>query len=282
MNVARNGCASLEIAGHEPRAAVAAAELHVVRRIEALDLVGLEQRGLEQARGLGVVDVVHLAEQLQAALGGRAAALEVTRDALFQAARLADIDDVAVSAHESIDTGSIRQGAAAFGGEVVCEELLEGEELSVFALCDGARAVPLPAARDAKRLLDGDEGPNTGGMGAFSPVPGISEDEIAELVERIHVPVLAELAARGAPFVGLLYARLMLTPGGPRVLEFNCRFGDPETQSILPRLEGDLLDALTAAGNTNVTIGLAWGWHALPQGVPLTGAQAPASDPSLL
>jgi len=137
--------------------------------------------------------------------------------------------------------------AAAFGSEVVCEELLEGEELSVFALCDGRRALPLPAARDAKRLLDGDEGPNTGGMGAFSPVPGIPEEEVAELVERIHLPVLAELAERGAPFLGLLYAGLMLTPDGPRVLEFNCRFGDPETQAILPRLAGGLAEPLARA-----------------------------------
>src|SRR5688572_29924560 len=137
--------------------------------------------------------------------------------------------------------------AAAFSGEVVCEELLEGEELSLFALCDGWRAVPLPAARDAKRLLDGDEGQNTGGMGAFSPVPGIGEDEVAELVERIHVPVLAELAERGAPFVGLLYAGLMLTADGPRILEFNCRFGDPETQAVLPRLAGGLAEPLARA-----------------------------------
>jgi len=137
--------------------------------------------------------------------------------------------------------------AAAFGGQVVCEELLEGEEVSIFALCDGRRAVPLPAARDAKRLRDGDEGPNTGGMGAFSPVPGIGDDEVAELVERIHEPVLAELATRGAPFVGLLYAGLMLTGDGPRVLEFNCRFGDPETQAILPRLAGELAEPLARA-----------------------------------
>jgi phosphoribosylamine--glycine ligase len=150
--------------------------------------------------------------------------------------------------------------AAAFGGEVVCEELLEGEEVSIFALCDGRRAVPLPAARDAKRLRDGDQGPNTGGMGAFSPVPGIGDDEVAELVERIHEPVLAELAERGAPFVGLLYAGLMLTADGPRVLEFNCRFGDPETQAILPRVGGDLAEPLAraAAGDLDgVEVGVA-------------------------
>jgi phosphoribosylamine---glycine ligase len=135
----------------------------------------------------------------------------------------------------------------AFGGRVIVEELLEGEEVSLFALCDGTQALPLPPARDAKRLLDGDRGPNTGGMGAYSPVPYLDDEAAAELVDRIHRPVLAELARRGTPFVGLLYAGLMLTPDGPRVLEFNCRFGDPETQALLPRLEGDLLPALAAA-----------------------------------
>ena len=137
--------------------------------------------------------------------------------------------------------------ANALGGAVVVEELLEGEELSLFAVVDGAQAVPLPSAQDAKRLLDGDAGPNTGGMGAYSPVPFLEEAEAAELVDRIHPPVLDELARRGTPFVGLLYAGLMLTDDGPRVLEFNCRFGDPETQAILPRLEGDLLGLLAEA-----------------------------------
>ena len=132
---------------------------------------------------------------------------------------------------------------AAFGEAVVIEELLEGEEVSVFALCDGARAIPLPTAQDFKRLGDGDSGPNTGGMGAYSPV-AIDAEEILELV---HRPVLAELAARGSPFIGVLYAGLMLTEEGPKVLEFNCRFGDPETQAILPRIDGDLLGALAAA-----------------------------------
>ena len=139
------------------------------------------------------------------------------------------------------------RGAAALGGQVVIEELLEGEELSVLAICDGARTVPLPAARDYKRAFDGDEGPNTGGMGAVSPVRGFDRNEVASLVAAVHAPVLDELAKRGTPFVGVLYAGLMLTADGPRVLEFNCRFGDPETQAIVPRVEGDLLRALAAA-----------------------------------
>ena len=137
--------------------------------------------------------------------------------------------------------------ATAFGDALLIEELLEGEEISVFALCDGSRALALPVAQDFKRAEEGDAGPNTGGMGSYSPVPGFGAAEVEELLDAVHRPVLAELAARGAPFVGVLFAGLMLTEDGPQVLEFNCRFGDPETQSLLPRLEGDLLGALTAA-----------------------------------
>src|SRR5918912_472682 len=133
---------------------------------------------------------------------------------------------------------------ATLGGPVVIEELLEGEEISVFAITDGARTIALPIAQDFKRVGDGGTGPNTGGMGAYAPVEGIDAEEI---VESVHRPVLDELARRGSPFVGVLYAGLMLTDEGPRVLEFNCRFGDPETQAIVPRLEGDLLAALAAA-----------------------------------
>ena len=144
--------------------------------------------------------------------------------------------------------------AKAFGGEVVVEELLEGEEVSVFALTDGAGALALPPAQDAKRLLDGDGGPNTGGMGSYSPVPLLEADDVEEIVEAVHRPVIEELARRGAPFVGLLYAGLMLTEDGPRVLEFNCRFGDPETQAILPRLEGDLLAALEGSASGSLEV----------------------------
>jgi phosphoribosylamine---glycine ligase len=132
---------------------------------------------------------------------------------------------------------------------IVIEELLEGEELSVFALAAGRTAVALAPARDYKRVGDDDSGPNTGGMGSYSPVPGFGAAEVEELVDSVHRPVLTELARRGSPFVGLLYAGLMLTEEGPKVLEFNCRFGDPEAQSILPRLQGDLLEALGAAAN---------------------------------
>jgi phosphoribosylamine--glycine ligase len=143
--------------------------------------------------------------------------------------------------------------ARSFGGSIVIEELLQGEEISVFALCDGAHALALPAVQDFKRAKEGDTGPNTGGMGSYSPVAGFGSAEIEELLDVIHRPVIAELAARGAPFVGVLFAGVMLTDDGPRVLEFNCRFGDPETQSLLPRLDGDLLGALAAAASGHLS-----------------------------
>ena len=139
--------------------------------------------------------------------------------------------------------------AAAFEGPLVIEELLEGPEVSLFALSDGAEVVALPPAQDYKRIGEGDTGPNTGGMGSYAPVAELDDDRVSELVDLVHRPVVAELARRGTPFVGLLFAGLMLTEDGPKVLEFNCRFGDPETQSILPLLDGDLLSALAAAAS---------------------------------
>jgi phosphoribosylamine---glycine ligase len=129
-------------------------------------------------------------------------------------------------------------------GRVVVEEALEGEELSLLALCDGETAVPMAPAQDYKRIFDGDRGPNTGGMGSYSPVRGIDRARVEEYVRTIHQPVVDELRHRGTPFHGCLYAGLMLTADGPRVLEFNVRFGDPETQAVLPRLRSDLLDLL--------------------------------------
>jgi phosphoribosylamine---glycine ligase len=135
-----------------------------------------------------------------------------------------------------------------FGGDrVLVEELLEGEELSVLALCDGERAVLMAPAQDYKRIFDGDAGPNTGGMGSYSPVAGVDDALLAAIARTVHQPVVDELRRRGTPFRGVLYAGLMLTADGPRVLEFNARFGDPETQAVLPRLRSDLL-ALMLAG----------------------------------
>ena len=130
---------------------------------------------------------------------------------------------------------------------VVLEEFLEGEELSLLALCDGERAVPLAPAQDYKRIFDGDEGPNTGGMGSYSPVPGFDSMRAQELAALVHQPIVDELRRRGTPFHGVLYAGLMLGPSGPKVLEYNARFGDPETQAVLPRLRSDLLELLEAS-----------------------------------
>jgi phosphoribosylamine---glycine ligase len=127
---------------------------------------------------------------------------------------------------------------------VVAEEFLDGSELSLLALCDGFHAVPMAPAQDYKRIFDGDEGPNTGGMGSYSPVPGFDAAHAKALAASVHQPIVDEMRRRGAPFHGVLYAGLMITPNGPKVLEFNARFGDPETQAILPRLRSDLLDAM--------------------------------------
>jgi phosphoribosylamine--glycine ligase len=145
---------------------------------------------------------------------------------------------------------------------VVVEEFLEGVELSVLALCDGESALPLAPARDFKRIGDGDTGPNTGGMGAFSPVEGVD----AALIERVRAeicqPVVDELARRGTPFHGVLYAGLMLTADGPKVIEFNVRFGDPETQVVLPRLRSDLLDLFQRAVEPGGLSGAVLEWDA--------------------
>jgi phosphoribosylamine--glycine ligase len=133
------------------------------------------------------------------------------------------------------------------GARLLIEERLEGPELSVIALCDGENILPLPPARDHKRLLDGDKGPNTGGMGAICSPPDASQSIIDETVLTVLIPTAREMAARGMPFVGALYAGLMLTPKGIKVLEFNCRFGDPEAQAIFIRLRSDPLPLLLAA-----------------------------------
>ena len=138
--------------------------------------------------------------------------------------------------------------ARRFGeGRVVVEEHLDGEELSLLALCDGERAVAMAPAQDYKRIFDGDEGPNTGGMGSYSPVPGVSLQRAAEIAALVHQPVIDLLRERGTPFHGVLYAGIMLTADGPKVLEYNVRFGDPETQAVLPRLRSDPLELLRAA-----------------------------------
>ena len=135
------------------------------------------------------------------------------------------------------------------GDEVVVEEFMQGEEASVFVLCDGARYVLLPSAQDHKRLRDGDQGPNTGGMGAYSPAPCATPAVLAAVCQNIVEPTLHAMEQEGCPYKGILYVGLMLTKTGPKVVEFNCRLGDPETQCVLPILEADLVDLAQAALN---------------------------------
>jgi phosphoribosylamine--glycine ligase len=183
---------------------------------------------------------------------------------------------------------------------LVVEERLEGREASVIAVCDGARAVALPAARDHKRLCDGDRGPNTGGMGAYSPLPDLDAAAVERILETVHRPILAEMARRGTPFRGFLYAGLMLTRDGPALLECNVRLGDPEAQVILPRVAGALGPLLLAAargrlptdhpalvptvGDATVGIVLATaGYPGTPKrGHPIEGLEAAAATGALV
>ena len=183
-------------------------------------------------------------------------------------------------------------------GRVIVEERLSGPEASVIALCDGRRAVALPISRDHKRLGDGDSGPNTGGMGAYSPLSDLPDQAADAILDQFHRPVLAELVRRGTPFRGALYAGLMLTDSGPRLLEFNARLGDPETQVILPRLAAPLGPVLLAAargalsgigslptlpGATAGVVLASAGYPGTPAtGDPIDGIDAAAADGALV
>lgn len=138
-------------------------------------------------------------------------------------------------------------GFGAAGAEAVVEEFLEGEEASFFVLCDGDHALPLAAAQDHKRVFDGDKGPNTGGMGAYSPAPVMTEAMIARTMDEIITPTLRAMTAKGMPYKGVLFAGLMITKDGPKLIEYNARFGDPETQVLMMRLMSDLVPALQAS-----------------------------------
>ena len=191
---------------------------------------------------------------------------------------------------DELDVGL--RAAQALGRPFHVEELLEGPELSLFAVAAGEAAVAFPPVRDYKQIGDGDTGPNTGGMGSFSPLPDVADDQAAEILEAVHLPVLHELARRGTPFQGLLYAGLMRTEDGLRVIEFNCRFGDPETQSLLPRLDGDLVPLLAGdlsqepqvADRAAVTVVLAGGEY--PErgdsGGPIEGVEAAEATGALV
>jgi phosphoribosylamine--glycine ligase len=205
------------------------------RRVETLD------QGAQAVAELASPGVVVKADGLAAGKG-----VTVAQDA----------EQAQVALREIFIDGRFGAG----GASAVVEELLIGEELSLLALCDGVRALPMAPARDFKRIYDGDAGPNTGGMGSYSPVAGIDAATTGEIVARVHQPVVDLMAARGIPFHGVLYAGLMLTADGPKALEFNVRFGDPETQAVLPRLRSDLVELLLASSRLGGLEGIALGW----------------------
>ncbi len=173
------------------------------------------------------------------------------------AMKAAMVAETVAEAEAAIDM-MLEGGLGTAGAEVVVEEFLEGEEASFFALCDGERALAFASAQDHKRVGDGDSGPNTGGMGAYSPVPVAGTDLVDELMERAIGPTLAAMQQRGAPFTGVLFCGVMLTPAGPKVLEYNVRFGDPECQILMRRLHSDLyvhlLEAATGTLQTPVAL----------------------------
>lgn len=200
-------------------------------------------------------------------------------------------------ARNAVDAALTDQVFGEAGKMLVIEAFLDGPERSVFGVCDGTQVVLLAPAQDYKRARDGDEGPNTGGMGAYSPVAGFDVEDITTLTDSVFCPVLKELAKRGTPFRGLLYAGIVVTQDGAQLLEFNARFGDPETQVILPRLDGDFAALLYAAASGTVT-DVAVGWRdvsavtvaltsagypgAYTTGEVITGIEAAQTDPDVV
>jgi phosphoribosylamine--glycine ligase len=216
-------------------------------KAEAARIEGSKAHAKELMAEAGVPTAAHVV------LGSRQEALEHLARAAYPAVLKADGLAAGKGVVICADESEAREAVEVFfverrfgATEVVLEECLEGEELSLLALCDGEHVLPLAPAQDYKRIFDGDEGPNTGGMGSYSPVPGFDATRVDEIADAAHRPIVELLRRRGTPYRGVLYAGLMMTAGGPKVLEFNCRFGDPETQAVLPRLRSDLLELCLA------------------------------------
>ncbi|MEK7851073.1 MAG: phosphoribosylamine--glycine ligase, partial [Deltaproteobacteria bacterium] len=156
---------------------------------------------------------------------------------------------VATTLDEAVDAVNMIMGGRAFGtagDEVVIEEYLEGEEVSLLAFTDGKTVLPMPSAQDHKRVFDNDQGPNTGGMGVYSPAPVLTNELLEKVMKEIMIPTVKGMASEGRPYKGVLYAGLMMTQKGPKALEFNARFGDPETQPLMMRMKSDILDVIDA------------------------------------
>ena len=214
----------------------------------------MERHGIPTAKS-GMFSEPVAAKKFAGLLGGRCA---VKADGLALGKGVLLTTDVA-EAERAIDEIMVSKSFGAAGSRVVIQELLEGMEISLHAICDGSTAKLFPTAQDHKRALDGDRGLNTGGMGAYSPAPFLTEGQLDEMGAAILQPWLRGCAAEGIDFRGLLYPGVMLTEGGPKVLEFNARFGDPETQIYLTRLENDLVELLIASieGRLN-EVDLSW------------------------
>jgi phosphoribosylamine---glycine ligase len=254
------------------------------RRVESL------QEGIEAADELAGPGVVIKADGLAAGKGVTVAdTVEQARSALEEIFVQGRFGSGARAA--SGEPPRVADTAAGVGGRgaaasspvptAVVEERLDGAELSLLALCDGERAVPMAPARDYKRIGEGDTGPNTGGMGSYSPVAGFDAPRVRAIAAAVHQPIVDLMRARGTPFHGVLYAGLMLTASGPSVLEFNVRFGDPETQAVLPRLESDLLELLMAAAQPGGLAGAELEWSSRwAVSVVLASAGYPASSSS--
>jgi len=260
------------IAAFGPSAAAAELEGSKAFAKEAMEQAGVPtaawrrarslQEGLDGARELANPGVVIKADGLAAGKGVTVADnVEQAQTALEE-----------IFLEHRFDTGA---------ASAVIEERLVGDELSLLALCDGERAVPMAPARDFKRIGEGDTGPNTGGMGSYSPVAGFDAARVRSIAAAVHQPIVDLMRARGTPFHGVLYAGLMLTANGPSVLEFNVRFGDPETQAVLPRLQSDLLELLLAATRPGGLAGAELEWSSrCAVSVVLASAGYPQSSSS--
>jgi phosphoribosylamine--glycine ligase len=219
-----------------------------VRRAARLEGSKIFAKDVMGAAGVptGAAEVCESLAQAEEAIGRRGAPVVIKADGLAagKGVTVAPTEDAAVAASRRMLVDG-QFGEA--GRRILVEECLEGQEASILALVNGEDFVPLAVSQDHKRLGDGDEGPNTGGMGAYSPTPFVDTKMMNDIGCDILAPIVCELARRGVPYCGVLYAGLMLTSEGPQVLEFNCRFGDPEAQAVLPRMKTDLLQAVLAA-----------------------------------
>lgn len=259
-----------------------------------------EAAGVRMARGRAFSEGEEgAARACVAELGAAGRGVVLKQDGLAAGKGVEVYDDVGL-ALDHVAAYLERRGP---GPALIVEERLDGREASVIAICDGREAIALPPSRDHKRLCDRDLGPNTGGMGAYSPLPDLPDDAVDEILTTVHRPVLAELARRGSPFIGFLYAGLMLTEDGPVLLECNARLGDPEAQVILPRLAGALGPVLAAASRRDAraapglaagrlpvlpgaTVGVVLASEGYPgtpkRGLPIDGLNAASSSGALV